>query len=187
MTPRIKLLLLLLIVIGGIWFFYQKSNPFIPNFGTVDSPSAGSGTPTETTASQETQTPAAPVSADPGLSRDVFHLPNRLATKLKQKEDEYQRLKKLQEQAPPDRSLVPVIAPVILADIKLQGLFWNNGVPQALINRKAVSEGDQVSGVTIKKILKDRVIVQAQGQESELTLQTKDQTTDENPSSIRPL
>lgn len=185
MTPRVKVLLLLLIVVGGAWFFYQKSNSSAPGSGTVTP--AGSGTPAETASSPATQTESAPVGADPGLSRDVFHLPNRLMTKLKQKEEEYLRLKNHPEPDPSDPRTVPAIPPVILSDLKLQGLFWNKGVPQALINRKTVSEGAQVSGVTVKKILKDRVIVQAQGQESELILQTKDQTTDENPSSIRPL
>ena len=187
-TPRIKGLLLLLLVVGGGWFLYQRSNSTSGSGGNLplSIPILNPGTPAQAPPASTENSPA-PVS-EPLLARDAFHIPTTLSEKLRQKEADYLRQQLQQQQIETAAQKPgPATPPPAISDLKLQGLFWSNHGNQAIINRKMVSEGAEFAGVKIKKILKDRVVVEAQGQESELILQTRDDKTDENGTPYRPL
>lgn len=57
---------------------------------------------------------------------------------------------------------------VQLARYRLEGIFWDEINPGAIINDRIVEEGDQIDTLRIKKILKSSVIVEIGGVEMEL-------------------
>ena len=69
--------------------------------------------------------------------------------------------------APPPK---PVVA-AWPADVKLMGIFYNKTNPQALMNGKTVSVGDEIDGIRVTKIDHDRVTLEWNGQVKVLVIE----------------
>lgn len=65
---------------------------------------------------------------------------------------------------------VPVPAAGPLPTFRLQGIFFRNTSPSAMVNGKSVFVGDFVSGAQIKAIDRERVTLEYEGQTKTLTL-----------------
>ena len=64
---------------------------------------------------------------------------------------------------------VPVLAgPVVVTKkppaLRVQGIIWATGLPQAIVNNTVVSAGDEVSGIKVDSIRKDGVVVLFEGE-----------------------
>lgn len=58
-----------------------------------------------------------------------------------------------------------------LEGLILQGILWNAQKPLAIINEEMIREGDFVKGAHVKKIEKDHVILEAEGNEKILFIE----------------
>ena len=103
---------------------------------------------------------------DLSIPRDSFNLPVLLKEAL---------LARIQTPAPPVQQPVDAVQPdapaVPFPVLRIQGLFWGSGRPQAIINRRIISEGETLSvsgaeeGVKVLEITADGVKVSFQGKE----------------------
>ncbi|MFA5320673.1 MAG: hypothetical protein WBE75_02705 [Candidatus Omnitrophota bacterium] len=55
--------------------------------------------------------------------------------------------------------------------VSLAGIFWDSDKPRAIINGRIAGPGDEVDGVRVKEIRRDRVILENGGRETELKLE----------------
>lgn len=154
---------LLLILFVGVFLLSNKTPEPGGALVTLPPPEAPAITP---------ELPSVVVPATPPdleIPRDVFLPPALLVQRLQQREQEEQQaeLERLQRQQVSETKTVP--APEInRADLKLQGIFWGISNPQAIINRKIVSVGDQVEDAEVEAITKESVTLSRNGQEFEL-------------------
>lgn len=58
----------------------------------------------------------------------------------------------------------------ILPKFKLNGIFYDAEKPFAIINNKIIEEGQDIKGLKLIKVFKDRVLISWQDKEMELTL-----------------
>ena len=58
-----------------------------------------------------------------------------------------------------------------ISDLSLEGIIWDETKPLAIINDEVVGCGDKVSGVTVVKIEKDKVILNYQNETFELKME----------------
>ncbi|HEY3864081.1 MAG TPA: hypothetical protein VGO59_19605 [Verrucomicrobiae bacterium] len=65
----------------------------------------------------------------------------------------------------------PVPPPPWPVELKLMGIFFNQANPQALINARTVSVGDEIDGIRVTRIARDQVTVGWNGQSKQLTLE----------------
>ena len=158
---------LLLVLFVGVFFLSNKTPE--PGGGavvTLPPPGESAQTPAGTP-----EPPAAVVPAalpDLEIPRDVFLLPTLLVQQLQRREQEEQQteLERLQQQT---SKIKPVAAQQIgITNLELQGIFWGSSNPQAIINRKIVSVGDQVEDAEVAAITKESVTLSRNGQEFEL-------------------
>jgi hypothetical protein len=73
------------------------------------------------------------------------------------------------EPAPPPPAK-PVVPPWP-AELKLGGIFFSKTNPFALINGKSVNEGDEIDGIRVTKIERDKVTVEWNGQVKVLVIE----------------
>lgn len=71
--------------------------------------------------------------------------------------------------APAPAPAVPAETPK--AQFKLQGIFFREANPSAMVNGKSVSVGSRISGGTVRAITRDTVTLEADGQTTVLTLE----------------
>lgn len=163
---QLVVFLLLILFIGVFMLNNQTSGP---GGAAVTLPPAGESAQAP---AGEPKPPAAVVpDALPDLSvpRDIFLLPALLLQRLQQKDQEEQQaeLDRLQQQQAAQTR--PAAAEQItITDLELQGIFWGSANPQAIINRKILSVGDQVEGAEVQAITKESVTLSRDGQEFEL-------------------
>jgi hypothetical protein len=68
----------------------------------------------------------------------------------------------------------PPAKPVVAAwpaNLKLMGIFFNEANPRALINGKTLVVGDQIEGIRVSKIERERVTMEWNGQVKELIIE----------------
>ena len=58
-----------------------------------------------------------------------------------------------------------------VSDLSLEGIIWDETKPLAIINDQVVGCGDKVSGVTVVKIEKDKVILNYQNESFDLKME----------------
>lgn len=160
--------LLLLVVLSLVWFF---------NRGPASEPGqinpAAARVPEQAAAPEPASAPApqAASSTEPvALARDYFQLPPSLQQKLEEQRqiEEQERLSREQQRT----GISPASGPsaVELAQqFHLQGIFWGTAKPQAVINRKILTVGDEIDEAEVTSITKERVILSFHGQEIALT------------------
>lgn len=64
----------------------------------------------------------------------------------------------------------PVAVAATASGPKLQGIFYNANNPSAIINGKSMKVGDEANGIKVVSITQKSVLVQAGGQQRELTM-----------------
>ena len=100
-------------------------------------------------------------------SRNPFRLPEGLAKILR---EEYRRqqeeIRRRQQQNLQPSAPAPSVSPEEL--FKVQGVFWGAARPQAIINRKVLSVGDEIKGAKILSISKEGVTLLFEGKEVSL-------------------
>lgn len=101
----------------------------------------------------------------PQVERNPFALPPLLAQILHQRELERLRL----EDGSAEGEL-PQQLSIQLPSLTLQGVFWGITAPQAIINRRILSIGDELEGAKLVAVQKDAVTVSYQGQNFTLKL-----------------
>ena len=146
-----------LLVAGGIGNSPTSSSTSLPRTGR-----GGQGV----LADIPTKLPAQQAPIDLAIPRDPFDLPTLLKDRL---------LARIQPPTPPVQHPVDAVQPnapeVPLPVLRVQGLFWGVGRPQAIINRRIVSEGETLSvseakeGVKVLEVSADGVKVSFQGKE----------------------
>lgn len=116
----------------------------------------------------ETPHPPGEAPAPPEVSRDVFLPPGLLQERIKQRE--IKRLEKKLKPPAPDSAQagVPVKVEIDVSRFQVQGIFWGVANPQAIINRKIVSVGEEIDGAKIVSISKDRILIRGDSAEAEL-------------------
>ncbi|MBI3312206.1 MAG: hypothetical protein HYZ88_01605 [Candidatus Omnitrophica bacterium] len=144
---------ILLIAFGIVWIVSrQPSNP-MPAVPAVTTPTG----PSEQPEASEPRPPA------PEISRDLFLPPDAFQQRIRQRELEQER-----QSQPPSAAPAPEAAAVDLSRFTVQGVFWGTSRPQAIINRKIVSVGDEIDGAKITSISKERILLELNGTEAEL-------------------
>lgn len=58
-----------------------------------------------------------------------------------------------------------------ISDLSLEGIIWDETKPLAIINDQVVGCGDKVSGVTVVKIERDKVILNYQNESFDLKME----------------
>ena len=139
-----------------VWVFWLSNKTPEPGGAVV------TFSPAETPEPPPAVVPDAPL--DLSIPRDVFLPPALLVQRLQQAD-----LERIQRQQAPQ----PVAAPpqISTTDLKLQGIFWGNSNPQAIINRKIVSVGDQVEDAEVEAITQESVTLSRNGEKLELKLE----------------
>lgn len=152
------MVVLLLAAFIGTWALTRK----IPlKKSPAPSPQPEQGTAVQTPFPERSKQPDKP----PQVERDPFVLPPLLAQILHQRELERLRL----EEGPAEGGL-PQQLSVELPSLTLQGVFWGITNPQAIINRRILSVGDELEGAKLVAVQKDAVTVSYQGQNFTLKL-----------------
>ncbi len=159
---------LLLILFVGVFLLLRNKTPE-PDGAVMTLPPPGETreAPARTLEPPPAVVPAAPL--DLSIPRDVFLLPTLLVQQLQQREQGAQQLEQeriQQRQAAQTKTVAP--QEIKVTDLKLQGIFWGSSNPQAIINRKIVSVGDQVEDAEVEAITKESVTLSRNGQEFEL-------------------
>ncbi len=163
MTKQTVVVLLLVLFLFGILWTMSRQAPAPKQVVSRPPPS------TPATPSQEPLQPA-PVSAaekpPPTPSRNPFRLPDGLVKILQEEIRRMQEELRRQQQAPQVPLLTPD-APAVRPEelFKLQGVFWGTPRPQALINRKILSVGDEIEGAKVISIKKEGVTLMLNGME----------------------
>ncbi|HUS37605.1 MAG TPA: hypothetical protein VM680_19815 [Verrucomicrobiae bacterium] len=76
----------------------------------------------------------------------------------------------MQVAAPAAGNPTPAAVAVTSSGPKLQGIFYNANNPSAIINGKSMKVGDEANGIKVVSITQKSVLVQAGGQQRELTM-----------------
>ena len=152
---------LALLILFGVILWRTHPLPFLRAPGAAGSPApAAPPIPQEPALAKEPVSPAPAVTeAQPTPARSPFDLPAALKQILQEKEAlrAQQRPSSGQNQPPPVRIDPP--------NLHLEGLFWGIPRPQAIINRRIVSVGDEIDGTRITAITPEGVALNFQGQE----------------------
>ena len=158
---------LLLILFVGVFLLSNKTPEPGGAVVTLPPPGESAQAPARTPEPPAAVVPAA--SPDLSIPRDVFLLPTLLVQRLQQREQEAQQaeLERLQKQQASQTKTVAV-QQIKITDLQLQGIFWGSSNPEAIINRKIVSVGDQVEDAEVEAITKESVTLSRNGQEFEL-------------------
>ena len=157
---------LLLILFAGVFLLSKKAPGPSETPVPVSQPAVMPENPARAT---EAAVPAAPAASDLSIPRDVFLLPTLLIQRMQQQEQEtldLEQQNRLHEQASRVQTSVP--QPLGTENLLLQGIFWGGAKPQAIINRKIVSVGDQVENAEVTEITRDSVKLSVDGNELEL-------------------
>lgn len=162
-----RVVVLLLILFVGVFLLSNKTPEPDGAVATLPPPGESAQTPAGAPEPPAAAVPAA--SPDLSIPRDLFLLPTLLVQRLQQREQEAQLLEQQRIQQQKTSEIKPVAAEQIqVADLKLQGIFWGSSNPQAIINRKIVSVGDQVEDAEVEAITKESVTLSRNGQEFEI-------------------
>lgn len=165
-TQQLVVIVLFILFVGV--FLLSNKTPE-PNGAVVTLPPPGESgeTPAGTPEPPAAVVPAVP--ADLSIPRDVFLLPALLLERLQWREQETQQEEEERLRKQQDSQIKTVSAEQIgITDLTLQGVFWGPSAPQAIINRKIVSVGDQVENAEVEAINKESVTLSRNGQEFEL-------------------
>ncbi len=157
---------LLLILFGLIWANTRSKSPSPSGPGLLPLPAPSKAeVPSEETPAA-TPSPAPP-KAPPNPGRNPFELPGPLFGKLQERARQLELEKQLAAQTTrPPLPASPAPGPSAGAEeLQLQGIFWGVAKPQAIINRKAYSVGDEVDGAKIVAISREGVTVSVDGKE----------------------
>jgi len=75
------------------------------------------------------------------------------------------------KETPPSQQNPPVVpSPALTSSYVLNGIMYREERAQAVINGSVVEEGDAVNGATVKKIERDRVVLNVEGAEVALVM-----------------
>ncbi|MDO8730408.1 MAG: hypothetical protein Q7J69_04405 [Candidatus Omnitrophota bacterium] len=166
---QVQQLVVVLLLILFVGVFLLSNKPPEPGGTVVTPPPPGESAQAP---AERSEPPAAVVPAvlpDLSIPRDIFLLPALLIQRLQQRDQAEQQaeLDRLQQQQASQVKPV-VLQQITITDLQLQGIFWGSANPQAIINRKIVSVGDQVEGAEVEAITKESVTLSRDGQEFEL-------------------
>lgn len=151
--------ILLLVVFVALWSTLRKGPAVTPSLPLAGGPAR----PSEPASPKPETAPAEPAAPLITLVRDPFRLPAELLERIRQKDLEKQHPPEpLEPETPSETEPAPAVE---LPSLELQGVFWGIPSPQAIINRKIVSVGDQIEGVRIVSISRDGVVVSLNGQD----------------------
>ena len=163
------IVIVLLLVFGGVWLTTRKSAVLRPAAPVVTTPAPRSPALPNKQEAQQITGQAAEEAAS--LARDLFHLPDRLLQKIRQREQTLEQPPAQQNE--PAVEQTPAAPPAELSAWELQGVFWGTDKPQAIINRKILSVGDTIEGAKVTAITKEGVTLSQGGQELELKPKTE--------------
>ena len=148
-----------------VWVFWLSNKTPEPG-GTAVTFSPAGRAPAETPEPPPDLVPGVPL--DLSIPRDVFLPPSLLVERVQQADLE--RIQQQQQRTVQTKT--EAAAPEVkTTDLKLQGIFWGNSNPQAIINRKIVSVGDQVEDAEVETITKESVTLSRNGEKLELKLE----------------
>ncbi len=152
---------LLLIAFAGLWMMTRKTGP-----ATVPKELLKKQQVTLETVEAAPPPPAA--TQELTLSRDPFQPPRLLLETLRQQE--LARTQKKPEGWTPGADAGPKVQ---LPPIELQGILWGTSRPQAIINRRILSVGDSIDGVTLLAVGPEGITVSFQEREFGMTMPQK--------------
>lgn len=155
--------MLLVLFVGVLWLSNKNPEPG----GAVVTFSPTERTPAKTPEPPPAVVPAAPL--DLSIPRDVFLPPALLIQRVQQADLE--RIQQQQQQQASQVKAVATAPQISITDLELQGIFWGSSNPQAIINRKIVSVGDQVEDAEVEAITKESVTLSRNGEKFELKLE----------------
>ena len=144
-----------------VWVFWLSNKTPEPGGAVV------TFSPAETPEPPPAVVPDAPL--DLSIPRDVFLPPALLVQRLQQAYLE--RIQQQQQQQALQTRTMATPPQIRITDLKLQGIFWGNSNPQAIINRKIVSVGDQVEDAEVEAITQESVTLSRNGEKLELKLE----------------